>query len=189
MITLLHAVFILISGKVYFVVVISNFPGRKMRFSASSQNSISEKSVLGHFKVIFLNVLFFSTVWWLFPVSTFKAWYFNERMSSVADLKKSFSISRKSTDVGHFWLPRSTFKVDFRHVQAKVRKIHSQFPRRGFFGILCQILSFLSIVACGGGSRFVSRRFPKSVILASSNFVGRPFVACYACSIVYFHSS
>ena len=34
-----------------------------------------------------------------------------------------------------------------------------------------------------GGSRFASRHFPKSVNLASCKFVGRPFVACYACSI------
>ena len=40
-----------------------------------------------------------------------------------------------------------------------------------------------------GGSRFASRHFPKSVNLASCNFVGRPFVACYACSIVILHSA
>ena len=35
----------------------------------------------------------------------------------------------------------------------------------------------------GLGSRFASRPFPKSVILASCNFVGRgAFVAFYACS-------
>ena len=28
--------------------------------------------------------------------------------------------------------------------------------------------------------------FPKSVILASCNFVGRPFVACYACVLLLF---
>ena len=40
-----------------------------------------------------------------------------------------------------------------------------------------------------GGSRFASRHFPKSVILASCNFVGRAFVACCACSIVILHFS
>ena len=39
----------------------------------------------------------------------------------------------------------------------------------------------------GGGSRFASRHFPKSVNLASCNFVGRPFAACYASSIVILH--
>ena len=34
------------------------------------------------------------------------------------------------------------------------------------------------------GSRFGSRHFPKIVISASCKLVGRPVVACYACSIV-----
>ena len=36
----------------------------------------------------------------------------------------------------------------------------------------------------GGGSRFASQHFPKSMILASCNFLGRPIVACYAYSYV-----
>ena len=52
----LHAVRILISGNVYFDIVIFNNQGQKMLFSESSQNSISEKSSFGHFGVIFLNV-------------------------------------------------------------------------------------------------------------------------------------
>ena len=54
--TSLHAVFNLVSGNVYFVIGIFNICGRKMQFSESSQNSISEKSIFGHFEVIFLNV-------------------------------------------------------------------------------------------------------------------------------------
>ena len=54
--TPLHAVFTVVFGNVYCVVVISNIRGRKMRFSESSQNSISEKSIFGLFEVIFLNV-------------------------------------------------------------------------------------------------------------------------------------
>ena len=54
--TSLHAVLKVVSGNVYFVIVIFNIRGRKMRFSESSQNSISEKSIFGHFEVIFLNV-------------------------------------------------------------------------------------------------------------------------------------
>ena len=52
-------------------------------------------------------------------------------MSSLAGLKKNFSVFRKSTDFGHFWLPRSTFKVDFLNAQAKFRIILSQFPGGG----------------------------------------------------------
>ena len=37
-----------------------------------------------------------------------------------------------------------------------------------------------------GGSRFAGRHFPKTVILASYNFAGRPFIACYACFFVFF---
>ena len=54
--TSLHAVFNVVFGNVYFVIVISNIHGRKMRFSESSQNSMSEKWIFGEFEVIFLNV-------------------------------------------------------------------------------------------------------------------------------------
>ena len=54
--TTLNNVFNLIFGTVYFVVLIFNIHGRKMQFSESSENSISEKSIFGHFKVIFLNI-------------------------------------------------------------------------------------------------------------------------------------
>ena len=52
----LHAAFNLVSGNVYFAIVIFNIHGQKKRFSESSQNSTSEKSIFGHFEVIFLNV-------------------------------------------------------------------------------------------------------------------------------------
>ena len=54
--TSLHAVFKVDFGTVYFVIVIFNIHGQKVRFSESSENSISEKSIFGHFEVIFLNV-------------------------------------------------------------------------------------------------------------------------------------
>ena len=41
----LHAAFNVVPGNVDFLLVISNFYGRKMRFSESGQNSISEKSI------------------------------------------------------------------------------------------------------------------------------------------------
>ena len=52
----LHAVFNVVSGNVYFVIVIFTICGRKMRFSESTQNSMSEKSIFGQFEVIFLNL-------------------------------------------------------------------------------------------------------------------------------------
>ena len=54
--TSLHAVFNVVYGNVYFIVVIFNSCGQKTRFSESSQNSMSEKSIFGHFEVIFLHV-------------------------------------------------------------------------------------------------------------------------------------
>ena len=54
--TSLHAVFPLVSGNVYFVIVIFNIHDRKMRFPESRQKSISEKSTFGHFEDIFLNI-------------------------------------------------------------------------------------------------------------------------------------
>ena len=100
--TSLHAVFNVVSGNVCFVLLVFNIGGRKMRFSESSQNSISEKSIFGHFEVSFLNVQFFSERALLFPVSTIQENHFDERMSSLAGLKKNYLISRKSTDFGHF---------------------------------------------------------------------------------------
>ena len=52
----LHAVFNVVFGNVYFVVVIFHIRGRKMQFSESGENSISENSIFGHFEAIFLNV-------------------------------------------------------------------------------------------------------------------------------------
>ena len=54
--TSLHAIFNVVSSNVYFVIVIFNIHGQKMRFSESSQNSITEKSTFGQFEVIFLYV-------------------------------------------------------------------------------------------------------------------------------------
>ena len=54
--TSLHAVFNVVSGNVYFVIVIFNIHGRKIRFSESTQNSMSEKPIFGHFGAIFLNL-------------------------------------------------------------------------------------------------------------------------------------
>ena len=73
---------------------------------------------------------FFST-YKFFPVSTINGECFNETMSSLVS-KKSYAIFRESTDFGHFWLPRSTFKVDFLNVRTKFRKILGHFPGGGF---------------------------------------------------------
>ena len=72
-----------------------------MRFSESNQNSISEKSVVGHFE-FFPTYKFLPGRGWLIPVISFEEECFSEKMSSLACLKKSYSIFRKNTDFGHF---------------------------------------------------------------------------------------
>ena len=58
--TSLNADFNVVSSNVYFVIVFFNIHCRKMRFSESSEFFMSEKSIFGHFEVIFLNVCNFS---------------------------------------------------------------------------------------------------------------------------------
>ena len=53
--TLLDAASIVASGSYFSVILVFIYHGRKMRFS-SSQFSVSEKSILSQFEVIFLNV-------------------------------------------------------------------------------------------------------------------------------------
>ena len=80
---------------------------------------------------------FFPGRGWSFSVRTFKEWYFNEKMSSLAGLKKKLFNFRKSTDFDHFWLPGSTFKVDFLNVQAKFSKNPWFFSWERLSGTLC----------------------------------------------------
>ena len=120
--TSLHAVFNVVFGKVDFVIVFFKIPCGNVRFSESSQNSMFENSIFVHFEVIF-QMVFFSRWGWLFSVSTFEEEFFNEKISSLAGLKKNYSVFRKSTDFGYFWLSMSTFKVDFLNVQAKFQTI------------------------------------------------------------------
>ena len=53
------------------------------------------------------------------------------KMSSLAGLKKSYSISRKSTDFGHSWQLKSTIKVNFLNLQTKFQKTCGQFAEAG----------------------------------------------------------
>ena len=126
---------------------------------------------------------------WLIPVSTFKEEYFDEKMTSLAGLEKSYPTICKNTDFDHFCLLGSTFKVDFLNVREKLQKFLWKFVREGCYKHYVDFWALYLFWSAWGGSRFESRHFPQSVILASCSFLGRPFVACYACSIVIFHSS
>ena len=61
----------------------------------------------------------------------FEEKYINEKMSSLACLKNSYSVSCKSTDFGEFWLRRSTFKVDFLIIEAEFGEILETLVREG----------------------------------------------------------
>ena len=100
-----------------------------MRFSESSQNFPIEKSIFSQFEVHFLDVKLFSGPVVVFPVSTYEEKCFNEKMSSLASFNKNYSFFPESTNFGHFWLPRSVFKVDFLSVQAKFQEMVVEFPR------------------------------------------------------------
>ena len=55
-----HVVCDVVFGNVYFVKVFFIIHGRKRRFSETSQNPISGKSIFGHFEVIFSQRIKFS---------------------------------------------------------------------------------------------------------------------------------
>ena len=100
---LLHAVFNIVFGNAYFIIVILNVCGLKMRFSGSSQISVSQKSIFGQFEVIFPTYKIFPGRMLFFHVSTSKRKVFDEKISSLAGLKtRSYSISQKITNFGHF---------------------------------------------------------------------------------------
>ena len=101
--TLSHAVSKVVFGQKILCSTFSNIHVGKMRFSASSQNSISEKSfslsLWGHF---FSTYTIFPGRGWSFLVTKVKEQYFNEKMSSLVGFNKIYSNSSKSSDFAHF---------------------------------------------------------------------------------------
>ena len=126
-----HAVLAIVSGNIYFKFIIFIIHGGKMQFPAF----IKIFSCENQFLIIFMS--FFSTYNFVpgrgcfFLVSKFTKKYFNEKMISLAGLNKELFNSCKKTNFGNFWRPRSTFKVDFLKVLAKLRKILGHFPGGG----------------------------------------------------------
>ena len=135
----------------------------------------------------FFSTYKFSPGWeWYFPVSIFKQSFFNQKMSSLAGLKKilHFSAKKPILAISDYLGPPSksifsTYRQNFKKSSV------------GFLGDVVRNIVFNFEVSIfkkvRGGNRFASRHFSKSVILATCNFVGRPFVAGYACSIVSLH--
>ena len=133
--------------------------------------------------------IFLSGRRWLFPVSTFKAEIFNEKMSSLTGLKKVIQFPAKVLilAISGYLGPHS--KSIFSMYRQNFKKSLVVFLEKVVRNIGLNFELSISSGLRGGGSRFAIRHFPKTVTLASCYFVGRPIVACYACSIVSFHFS
>ena len=128
MTTSLHAALKVFFGKVYFVMRVSIFMVKKMRFSVVKKPN-PENRFLVNLRSFFSFYNSFPGRKWLISVITINDKYFNENLGSLAGLKKKLFNFPKCTDFRHFWLLRSTFKVDFLNVHAKLQKIFGQFPR------------------------------------------------------------
>ena len=131
MTTSIHAALKVFSGKKYFVLGISIFLVKKCDFLQVVKKPKPENRFLVNLSSFFSTYNNFPGWKWLISVSTISDNYFNENMSSLAGLKKKFFNFPQCTDFRHFWLLRSTFKVDFLNVHAKSQKIFGQFPREG----------------------------------------------------------
>ena len=109
-------------------------------------------------------------------------------MSSLAGINKIYLFCSKSTEFGHFWLPRSNFKVDFLNVEAKVLKILGHFTGGVVRNIVSRFEFSIFETVHGGARLFANRHIPQTAISAGCIFLGRPFVA-YACFMVCFYFS
>ena len=170
----------------YALLVISNTHGRKMQFSDSSP--YLENRFLVKLRPVFSTYKFFPERGWLLPVSMFKGEYFTESMNSLAGLKKVIHFSAKVPILAIFDYLGPHSKSIFSAYRQTFKKSSVNFLAEVLRNIVLKFqLSIFKKVP--GDSRFASRHFPKSVILASCKFVGRPFIGCYACSLVILHSS
>ena len=115
---------------------------------------------------------------------------FNERMSTLAGLRKEINqLHAKVPILAIFifdWLgpPSKSIFSTYRQNFIKPLKI-------SLAEVVRNIVSnfeppIISSLRRGGASRFASRNFLKSVVLPSAKNPARPFVACHACSIVFF---
>ena len=96
--TILHAVLKLVFGNVNFVIVFAKFGIEKWDFLQVVKIPYPKNRFLVILRSFFSMYKNFPGWGWIFPVSTLKGKYFDETMSSLAGLKKRFSIFRKITD-------------------------------------------------------------------------------------------
>ena len=130
--TSIHAFFKVCFGNLCFVVVVFVFVVNKCYFLKVVKFPLSKTRYLVNLRSLFSTYKIFPEQEWLIPVSTNKSKYFKGKMSSLVGLKNSYWISSKSTEFGNFWLPSSTFKVDFLNVQAFFRINLGSFVRGEF---------------------------------------------------------
>ena len=162
-----------------------------MRFSEGSQISISEKSIFDQFEVIFFNIYVFprARVTCSCQHIQWEVFYRKDELSSWSQ-KKVIEVSAKVLILDFFDYLGPNSKSIFSTYKQNFRKYLVSFLEEVVRNIVFNFqFSIFKKVRRGGASRFARRPFLYSVILASCNLVGRPFVACHACSSVTFHSS
>ena len=116
--TLVHAVFNVVSGNVFFVIVISNIRVEKCDFLKVVKIPYPKN----RFLVKLRTHKFFAGRERCFPVSTFKEESFHEKMSSLTGLKKKlFNFPQKY----QFW----PFLTTWVHLQSRFSQRTGKIPR------------------------------------------------------------
>ena len=148
--TWLHAVFNVVFANVYFVKFFSIFVVEKCNFLKVVKTLCPKNRFLIILRSFFSTYDFFPGWEWFFAVSTLQYKFFKEKMSSLAGLKKkifNFLIKYR------FW----PFLTTWVHLQSrfsqrtgKISKNHRSISCGRLLGTLCQILGFLSLLACVG---------------------------------------
>ena len=121
MCTSLHEVFKVVSRNVCFVIVFSYILGRKYDFLKVVKIPYPKYQFLITLRSFFSSYKFFPGRGWFIPISISKEEYFNEKMSSLVDLKKKLFIFPQKYC---FW-PFLTTWVHLQsrlYVQAKFQK-------------------------------------------------------------------
>ena len=93
-----------------------------------------------HFEVVFRNV-------WIFPrarvaicceYTPTRVFQWKDELSGWFEQKFIYFLA-KTTDFGHFWLPRSTFKINFLNVQENFGKSLVRFLGEVVWNLACEI--------------------------------------------------
>ena len=118
----IHGFCKVVSGNKNFVTLIFNICGLKMRFFEISQIFISEKSIFGHFEVIFLNVYIFPRAGVVFSCYyiQIEIFYWKEELSSWSQQKVIFFPQKY-----RFW----PFLTTWVHIQSRLSQRTGKFSK------------------------------------------------------------